>query len=532
MKVLKLTLKLVNRRDNWLLLFILFLVIFPVSILGSGNISLDNSSPDSEINEVSVILMIGDGMGFDHVKLARWVETGVNGNLTMDTLPYKGDMTTLDVDGLITDSAASATAMATGNKTSSLHLSVSPSDEILKTILEYADEFGLSSGLLTTVPINHATPAAFYSHIHDRYLYNKIEDQLISEAKVDIIMGGGKNQFLSTELEKINSKGYELIENRSQLFGTSSERLFGLFSDYDLPYEIDRDREIIPSLAEMTTKTIDILSKDVEGFFLMVEGGKIDWAAHENDDINVALETIEFDKAVKVALDYVDSHDNTILIVTADHETGALDIGSNTLTTPLPSPIYTEEMNEELRINRTEEITTSFGHKQHSDENVPFFMFGKNLAVYNNTTIDNTDIFDICFTHMFSNLGDPSIQIISPLNVSYYETEVQVEVSMSIQPSWLGYSLNNQQNITPSWSISQENGNMKTKLTLAKGTHHLVIYANDTLGNMGFKDVWFTIEDPPETTTSTTTSEKATSSYSLPLILLSLIVWRFYRKKN
>ena len=292
MKVLKLTLKLVNRRDNWLLLFILFLVIFPVSILGSGNISLDNSSPDSEINEVSVILMIGDGMGFDHVKLARWVETGVNGNLTMDTLPYKGDMTTLDVDGLITDSAASATAMATGNKTSSLHLSVSPSDEILKTILEYADEFGLSSGLLTTVPINHATPAAFYSHIHDRYLYNKIEDQLISEAKVDIIMGGGKNQFLSTELEKINSKGYELIENRSQLFGTSSERLFGLFSDYDLPYEIDRDREIIPSLAEMTTKTIDILSKDVEGFFLMVEGGKIDWAAHENDDINVALETI------------------------------------------------------------------------------------------------------------------------------------------------------------------------------------------------------------------------------------------------
>ncbi|MHA1945105.1 MAG: alkaline phosphatase [Candidatus Hodarchaeales archaeon] len=518
----------VDRRYNWLGLIILLMVFIPKSALVSSNISLDLRSHNSGINEVSVILMIGDGMGFDHVKLARWVEVGVDGNLTMDTLPYKGDMTTMDVDGLITDSAAAATAMSTGNKTSDLHLSVSHSGQILKTILEYADEFGLSSGLLTTTMVDHATPAAFYSHSESRYYYDEIGDQLISDAIVDIIMGGGKNRFVGSELEDIVSQGYELIENRSQLYGTDSERIFGLLSATDLPYEQDRDREITPSLAEMTNKTIDVLSKDNDGFFLMVEGGKIDWAGHANNAVDVALETIEFDKAIKVALDYVESHDNTILIITADHETGGLDIGSNTLTTTLPSSLNSDEWNEQLRINRTNNISTSFSIDDHTSENVPFYMYGKNLAVYNDTTIDNTNIFDICFTHLFSNTGDPDIQIISPQNVSYYDDEIQVEVSMSIQPSWLGYSLNNQPNITPSWKILPETGNMQTKLTLTKEKHHLKIYANDTLGNMGSKDVWFTIEEQP----TTTTSVKQTPGFDLVLLSISLIIWRYKRKKK
>ena len=357
MKVHKFVAVSVNRRFNWLGLFILLIVFIPKSALVSSNISLDFSSQDSGNNEVSVILMIGDGMGFDHVKLARMVEVGENGFLNLDTLPYKGDVTTMDVDGMITDSAASATAMATGNKTTNSYISVSPSEVILKTILEYADEFGLSSGVLSTVQVDHATPAAFYSHVNNRNSYTEIQNQLISNAIVEIIMGGGKNRFSTSELEDIISKGYKLIENRSQLFETDSEKIFGLFSGIDLPYEQDRDRELIPSLAEMTNKTINILSRDTDGFFLMVEGGKIDWAAHANYAANVALEAIEFDKAVKVALDYVDSHDNTILIVTADHETGGLDVGANTLSTLLPSPLNSDETNEQIRINRTNNIS-------------------------------------------------------------------------------------------------------------------------------------------------------------------------------
>ena len=128
MKVHKFVAVSVNRRFNWLGLFILLIVFIPKSALVSSNISLDFSSQDSGNNEVSVILMIGDGMGFDHVKLARMVEVGENGFLNLDTLPYKGDVTTMDVDGMITDSAASATAMATGNKTTNSYISVSPSD--------------------------------------------------------------------------------------------------------------------------------------------------------------------------------------------------------------------------------------------------------------------------------------------------------------------------------------------------------------------------------------------------------------------
>ena len=218
-----------------------------------------------------MILMIGDGMGSEHVKLAQWVEFGPAGLLIMQTLPIQGQVTTSSADSSITDSAAAATAIATGQKTKNNYVSVSPSNEQLKTILEYANEVHKSTGVITTTQVNHATPAAFYSHVLSRNNYNEIETQLVEDADVDIILGGGRSAFTELELTKMQSRGYKLVENRTELLTAQSDKILGLFTPGDPPYERVRDRTLIPSLAEMTSKSLEILSKDPDGFFLMVE---------------------------------------------------------------------------------------------------------------------------------------------------------------------------------------------------------------------------------------------------------------------
>ncbi|MFX0057012.1 MAG: alkaline phosphatase, partial [Candidatus Heimdallarchaeota archaeon] len=146
----------------------------------------------------------------------------------------------------------------------------------------------------------------------------------------------------------------------------------------------------------MTDKAIELLSQDPDGFFLMVEGGKIDHAGHANNKTNVALETIEFLYAIDRAISYVENTKNSILIITTDHETGGLAILSDTLNSTLPSQSNTPEENEYLRVKRAENISVSWLTTSHTNSDVPFYAFGiDNEDVYNHTVIDNTDIFDM-----------------------------------------------------------------------------------------------------------------------------------------
>jgi alkaline phosphatase len=376
---------------------ILFLHLLSILLL-SISLNLTNSelSYEAEENNYSIILMIGDGMGFDHVKLARYVELGKKQNLSMESLDLNISVMTHNVFHEITDSAASATAIATGVKTYNRRIAIGTDGSILDTILEIAQELNKSTGIVSTTSIQHATPASFMTHVLSRNNYDEITRQIVEEADVDILLGGGLEDFSASQLEEMKNDGYSFVENKTALEALSSGKILGLFADGHLNYEQDRNLSLIPSLADMTRKAIEILNLDADGFFLMVEGGRIDHGSHDNNQINAILDTIAFNLAVKEAINYVKNHLNTILIVTADHETGGLAYVSDNLEDTLPSAINTEDENRTIRITRINQLDVSWSSGGHTRKHVPFYAFGNAFAgITGVSLIDNTDIFNV-----------------------------------------------------------------------------------------------------------------------------------------
>jgi alkaline phosphatase len=336
--------------------FYLRIFLYALSaILLSGNggrtaETVSNASADS------IILFIGDGMGWEHRKAARWITSGPKGSLAMDDMPAKGWSRTSAADGSITDSAAAATAMATGAKTYNRVIGLKTDFSLVPTILEDAKRLGKSVGLVTTTQITHATPAAFAAHVKDRGMMTDIARQLLT-AGVDVLLGGGEDEFLPAAVSGCHphkgarSDGRNLIEEAiaagytyvcdPSAFNSAEpsavKRLLGLFADGGM------QRPFSPALPAMTRKALDILSKNSRGFFLMVESGQIDWASHDNDAANAISDTVELDQAVRVAKTYAAAADNTLIIVTADHETGGMQIslaasGSSKEDGPFPLP--------------------------------------------------------------------------------------------------------------------------------------------------------------------------------------------------
>ncbi|NHJ05107.1 MAG: hypothetical protein EAX90_09800 [Candidatus Heimdallarchaeota archaeon] len=387
--------KFTNQLKLPLLLFLLigFIVNTPQSV--NSNHSTINSN--SVTNNLTVILMIGDGMGFGQVELGRWVDVGGDGKLTMENLQLELSAITNNSKGDITDSAAAATALATGYKTENGKIAVTPNGTIVQTILEIAQEMNKSTGVVTTAYIQHATPASFMTHISNRNLYDEISRQIIEEAEVNVIMGGGGKYLTETQFEIMETNGYTIVRNKSSLNEIISGDIFGIFSEDHIPYDGDRELTLIPSLADMTQKAIDVLSQDGDGFFLMVEGGRIDHACHSNDEVNCALETIAFDKAIRVALKYAISNENVLLLVTADHETGGLRvIDGNFIPDILPEFGMTELENRTIRNTRANQMSVTWDSTGHTRNNVP--MFGYSFALENitsNQIIDNTQIFHL-----------------------------------------------------------------------------------------------------------------------------------------
>ena len=281
----------------------------------------------------SVILMIGDGMGPMQVKLAELY----NGQpLAMQLLPVEVVISTHSADNPVTDSAAAATALATGHKTDNGMIGVTPDGQPRQTILEAARARGKATGTITTTHPAHATPAAFVAHVSSRKEEAIIAIQVV-EAGQDIIMGGGRKLFLpagsagSREdgrnlVQEAQALGYQYVEDAKGLMDAKGRRILGLFANGLMAYDIDRDPTQEPSLAEMTQEALQVLSRHPEGFFLLVEGGKIDTAGHDNDTLTNVRETLAFDAAIAVAVEYVRQHPETLLVVTADHETGGLQL--------------------------------------------------------------------------------------------------------------------------------------------------------------------------------------------------------------
>ncbi|PCI66273.1 MAG: alkaline phosphatase [Gammaproteobacteria bacterium] len=326
---------------KFLLLIIALLVGF--TSCKTNPVKLITESEDSKPVK-NIILMIGDGMGPAYLKAYRQFmdnpetpqieQTEFDKILTgtVATDPLNND----DEYGRITDSAASATAYATGHKVLSRSLSITAEGKKLKTVLEQAKSNGLSTGLIVTSLLTDATPAAFIAHHPSRYEYSKIADYYLdnydeqAQLMFDVVLGGGREYFVREDrdlMAELTKKGFKTIKNKTDLLTNQDSKIVGLFAQRQLNKFWDRD-EKTPSLAEMTAAAIKVLSQNKKGFFLMVEASQIDWAGHRNNIVGVMSEMQDFELALKVALKFANEDGQTQIILTADHETGGLSLGT------------------------------------------------------------------------------------------------------------------------------------------------------------------------------------------------------------
>lgn len=323
-----------------------------VTIFAKGKTVANENVKESENQQSkNLIVLIGDGMGLPQVTLSRLYaqQFEEKEQLFMDDYLVGTNSTKADASldgkesGLVTDSAASGTAFATGNKTYNGAISVTnePVAKPVASVLEAAKATGKSIGLVSTARLTHATPAVYASHVRDRDNENAIASQYL-DADVDVLIGGGERHFVGDEKEarfgktkredgenlvqKFKEDGYSLAYNKEELEKAEGDKLLALLSDTHVPYVLDRD-ESIPSLKEQLEKAVSVLEKNDEGFVIMVEAGRIDHGGHANDIHSVVQELLEFDEAFKSAVEYAKESGDTSVIATADHETGGLTIG-------------------------------------------------------------------------------------------------------------------------------------------------------------------------------------------------------------
>ncbi len=331
---------------------------------------------DNEPNLLkNVIFCIGDGMGFEKVKAAGMYAHGETGTLSFEEFPYRAEMTTHSADSSMTDSAAAATAMATGFKVNNGVLSTAlPGDgRELYTLLEHFRDQGKSTGLVSTTFITHATPAAFGAHNRARGNLDEIAEDYLNRTRPNVLLGGGGNGMSIAAAEAAN---YAVVTDRQGLLTLETKnvsQVSGQFGDTNLPYEYDGLGDL-PHLSEMVKTALHILARDPLGFFLMIEGGRIDHAGHSNDIERNVCETIEFANTLRVVMDWSEGRDDTLIIVTADHETGGLQVLENNGAGKFP--------------------TVSWSTGGHTSTNVPIYGWGQNAERIGGL-MDNTDLFGV-----------------------------------------------------------------------------------------------------------------------------------------
>ena len=338
----------------------LLTLFFPLLVIAQTQ-----QTADSPLN---VIMLIGDGMGLSQISAGMYAN---NNQTVLEDFSIIGLSKTHAINSLVTDSAASGTAMACGEKTYNGVLGISSRNQKLESVLEICEDNGYNTGLIANSSIVHATPASFYANIDSRKKYEEIALQL-SESNVDYFIGGGKKYFnkrednrnLIKEMDKV-----DVVKNFNAYKKSDVDRI-GFFTYNDEPPSIIDGRA--PLLAKYLTATLDKLDNRKEPFFLMVEGSQIDWGGHANDIEYITSEFIEFNSAIEVALNFAKNNSNTLVIVTADHETGGLAIT--------------------MGKTKGYEIVAGFNTGGHSATMVPVFSYGKFSELFGGI-YDNTQIF-------------------------------------------------------------------------------------------------------------------------------------------
>lgn len=316
-------------------------------------------APRDEV--INVIYLIGDGMGENHLELARQ-ELGIE--FVMDTMPVRGQTKTRSFSSAVTDSAAAGTALACGVRTNNGAIGVYPYDLFAlyaypANLTELAMEKGMKTGVVVTDTNTGATPAAFSSHTSARGNAAIIASQQVVSG-IDLIWGAANNETKRTDIE---ANGYAYVASYSELTQlTPGTRSFGQFNGSDL-WKIANDSDT-PTLSQMTEKAIELLDNDA-GFFLMIEGSHIDKHSHSNKVAETVECVREFDNAVRAALEFAQRDGNTLVVVTADHETGAVTLKNSTYV---------------------------FTSGSHSKANVPLFVYGSSNFIQNGQAVKNTEV--------------------------------------------------------------------------------------------------------------------------------------------
>jgi alkaline phosphatase len=317
----------------------------------------------------NVILMIGDGMGLSHV----FAGMTANGNhLFLENFKHIGFSKTQSANGYITDSAAGGTALSCGEKTYNGAIGMNLDTIPIENIREYAEGLGKATCIVSTSAITHATPASFVAHQRGRTMYEEIATDFL-KTNIDLFIGGGYKHFSERKdgqnlIDSLQSKGYKVLTDIKKIEKVTSGKLAGLTAAEHNGRVSERE-DMLPK----STKTaLGILDNDKDGFFLMVEGSQIDWGGHQNNTCFIVEEMLDFDRAIGVALEFAAKDKNTLIIITADHETGGFSVLDGNMETGM--------------------VTGAFNTGHHTGVAVPIFAFGPRSENFTGF-MENTSIF-------------------------------------------------------------------------------------------------------------------------------------------
>lgn len=328
----------------------------------------------------NLIFIIGDGMGTEQIDAASLFRYGSRGKLSFQNFPYHTRVKTVSKNEAITDSAAAASAMASGHKFNNGEISFLSKENSYATQLEHCQQLGKKTALITTDSITGATPGAFASHVQSRYMTADIADQYLNHSRPDVLLGG---QDINLHQKNVTAAGYSYVKTREELLESSTlkneQKILGLFGYTTLPYVANRDANI-PSLRDMIEFSLNRFSSHKNGFCIFAEAGRIDHAGHENNIEYLIGEVLELDSVVVFLLEHwLAKNPDTLLIIAADHETGGLKVEDAT------SPTHLEELPR-----------VTWQTSGHTPIDAPVFVSGKN-AKYFLQAKDNTDIFSIIY---------------------------------------------------------------------------------------------------------------------------------------
>lgn len=339
-----------------------------------GSMTSNNKSERKGLAK-NVILMVGDGMGITQITAGMIVSEN---KLHLERFKYIGLHKSHSSDNLITDSAAGATAFASGVKTYNGAIGVDPKKKPVKTILEECEKHDMATGLVTTSTIVHATPASFISHQPSRKMYEEIAADFLN-TEIDFFIGGGKKYFdrresdernISEELEKKDYYVSNYFDENLSDIKFNPKKNFAYFTADDDPLPVASGRDYLYGASRISTNFLKAHSRG-EGFFLMIEGAQIDWGGHANDANYIITEMLDFDRSIGAVLDWAKKDGETLVIVTADHETGgfAVNIGST-----------------------QDSLVTEFTTDYHTAEMIPVFAYGPGAELFSGI-YENTEIY-------------------------------------------------------------------------------------------------------------------------------------------